>query len=64
MRFHDLRHSSLTYLSYKGLRAKAVQERAGHARFSTTHDLYGHFLEDEDNEAVSYLDELFNKPAN
>lgn len=64
IRFHDLRHSSLTYLSYKGLRAKAVQERAGHARFSTTHDLYGHLLEDENDEAVNYLEELFKNPAN
>ncbi|GIN22866.1 tyrosine-type recombinase/integrase [Siminovitchia fordii] len=39
IRFHDLRHSSLTYLSTKGIRPKAVQKRAGHTRIVTTFDI-------------------------
>lgn len=59
IRFHDLRHSSLTYLSTKGIRTKAVQKRAGHARIGTTFDIYGHTLIEEDREAASQFDEMF-----
>ncbi|MEH7236792.1 tyrosine-type recombinase/integrase [Bacillus sp. JJ1562] len=59
IRFHDLRHSSLTFLSAKGIRAKAVQKRAGHARIGTTFDIYGHTLIEEDREAASQFDEMF-----
>lgn len=59
IRFHDLRHSSLTYLSSRGLRPKAVQERAGHARIDTTFDFYGHVLPEEDLEAANYMGEIF-----
>lgn len=64
IRFHDLRHSSLTFLSSTGIRAKAVQKRAGHARIGTTFDIYGHTLVEEDKEAASRFDELFKKTAN
>lgn len=61
IRFHDLRHSSLTYLSSRGLRLKAVQERAGHAKMGTTFDIYGHTLPEEDIEAALYSSEIFQK---
>lgn len=65
IRFHDLRHSSLTYLSARGIRPKAVQKRAGHTRIGTTFDIYGHMLIEEDKEAASHFDDLFTseKPA-
>src|SRR5699024_3987529 len=44
IRFHDLRHSSLTYLRSRELRPKAVPKRAGHARIDITFDFYGHVL--------------------
>lgn len=61
IRFHDLRHSSLTYLSSRGLRLKAVQERAGHSKMGTTFDIYGHALPEEDLEAATYSSDLFQK---
>lgn len=63
IRFHDLRHSSLTYLSSRGLRPKAVQERAGHTRIDTTFDFYGHVLPEENLEAVNYLSDIFENTA-
>ena len=64
IRFHDLRHSSLTYLSFKGIRSKVIQERAGHARIGTTFDIYGHDLDEEQNEAANLLEKLFQKQVN
>lgn len=60
IRFHDLRHSSLTFLSRTGLRAKAVQERAGHARIGTTFDIYGHALPEEEQEAAGFIGGIFD----
>ncbi|MBM7679673.1 tyrosine-type recombinase/integrase [Gracilibacillus alcaliphilus] len=59
IRFHDLRHSSLTFLSSRGLRLKKVQDRAGHAKMGTTFDIYGHSLPEEDFEAAGYVEEMF-----
>ncbi|MFC2948580.1 site-specific integrase [Virgibacillus sediminis] len=63
IRFHDLRHTSLTYLSSKGLRSKAVQNRAGHSRITTTFDIYGHGIDDDDQLAAAYIGEMFKKEA-
>lgn len=59
IRFHDLRHSSLTFISQMGARPKLVQERAGHARIGTTFDIYGHALPEEDQEAASFIENMF-----
>ncbi|PAF15918.1 tyrosine-type recombinase/integrase [Terribacillus saccharophilus] len=40
--FHDLRHSSATYLLSKGYNMKAIQERLGHKDYKTTMNLYAH----------------------
>ncbi|WP_010532471.1 tyrosine-type recombinase/integrase [Lentibacillus jeotgali] len=63
IRFHDLRHSSLTYLSEKGLRSKAVQNRAGHARITTTFDIYGHGVESDEKIAAEFIGEMFKNNA-
>ncbi|MCL4559004.1 MAG: site-specific integrase [Chloroflexi bacterium] len=52
MRFHDLRHTSITLmLNEIGVPIKEAQRRAGHTRPSTTIDIYG-------GEPTSKLDEL------
>ncbi|MGM7719675.1 tyrosine-type recombinase/integrase [Metabacillus sp. Hm71] len=38
--FHDLRHSSASYLLSKGFSMKAIKERLGHKDISTTMNLY------------------------
>jgi integrase len=40
--FHDLRHSSATYLLSKGFNMKAIQERLGHKDYKTTMNTYAH----------------------
>lgn len=52
MRFHDLRHTSITMvLNEIGAPIKEAQKRAGHTRPSTTIDIYG-------GEVCSQLDEV------
>jgi integrase/recombinase XerD len=44
---HLLRHSSLTSLAKNGMRPEALRERAGHAQFQYTYQLYVHPSEEE-----------------
>lgn len=60
MRFHDLRHTSITLLLNEvGVAVKVAQTRAGHTRPSTTLDIYaGDISSKLDEEAAQQLDEL------
>ena len=60
MRFHDLRHSSITLLLNEvGAPIKEAQHRAGHTRPSTTMDLYvGEVSSKLDSAMAEGLDEL------
>jgi integrase/recombinase XerD len=44
---HLLRHSSLTSLARNGMRPEVLRERAGHAQFQYTYQLYVHPSEEE-----------------
>ncbi len=39
---HKLRHANLTHLIESGVHLSEVSRRAGHAKISTTHDVYSH----------------------
>lgn len=56
-KFHSLRHTSATLLLYNGTDLKTVQERLGHADFTTTNK-YLHLVEQADIEAVNSLENL------
>jgi integrase len=38
---------------------KVISERVGHAKISTTMDIYGHLLEEADKKASDSLDKVF-----
>ncbi|MFG0217227.1 site-specific integrase [Brevibacillus porteri] len=59
IRFHDLRHTSATLLINKGVHAKIISERLGHANILTTMNVYGHALRSADQEAAKHFDSLF-----
>jgi integrase len=42
--FHGCRHTSATLLLMAGVPVKVVSERLGHAKSSTTMDIYSHVL--------------------
>jgi integrase len=59
--FHGLRHTSATLLISLGTDVSTVSKRLGHARTSTTMDIYSHSLQKSELEASNKLDNLFNK---
>jgi integrase len=58
IRFHDLRHSCATLQLAAGVQPKVVQENLGHARVSTTLDLYAHVMPSTRREAADALASL------
>lgn len=59
--FHGLRHTSATILINQGIDVTTVSKRLGHARTSTTTDIYSHSLQKADKSAADKLENLFNK---
>ena len=58
IRFHDLRHTSATLMLNHGIPIMVVSRRLGHARPSTTLDIYGHLIPSMDVMAADKIDEL------
>ncbi|WP_440898068.1 site-specific integrase [Amphibacillus sp. Q70] len=64
IRFHDLRHSSATYIlsegTKEGLNMKTVQKRLGHKNIKTTLNLYSHVTDQDDEATGKLFDDLFS----
>ncbi len=58
IRFHDLRHTSLNALMEMGTPVNTVQRRGGHAKPSTTIDIYGHATARSQEVAAEKIEEL------
>lgn len=58
---HGLRHTNATLLIGQGVDVRTISNRLGHARTSTTTDIYSHALKRPDKEVAEKLDKLFNK---
>ena len=56
---HSLRHTNITMQIAAGAPIVTVKDRAGHARTSTTTDIYSHFLKTADRSAAQKLEEIF-----
>jgi integrase len=59
MRFHDLRHIHASLLIGKGVDIQTVSRRLGHARASTTANIYGHPLMANDAKAAAIIETEF-----
>nr|WP_255648033.1 site-specific integrase [Pseudalkalibacillus hwajinpoensis] len=59
IKFHALRHTSATLLINKGVHAKTISSRLGHADIRTTMNIYGHALQEADQVAANHYDSLF-----
>jgi integrase len=55
IRFHDLRHSTATFLLSLAVHPKVVQEILGHSQISMTLDIYSHVLPTMQKEAMERL---------
>lgn len=61
IRFHDLRHTTASYLISKPeIPIKAVQERLGHKDYRTTMNIYAHSIKEADEKASDAFSELLN----
>lgn len=58
IRFHDLRHTSISFLLELGMPINTVQHRAGHSKASVTVDIYGHTMTGSQDLAAEKIDEL------
>lgn len=59
IRFHDLRHTSATWLLSQGVDMKTIQERLGHKDIKTTMNIYTHVLKEVDKKAAETFKKLF-----
>jgi len=59
--FHGLRHTNATILIEKGLHAKVISKRLGHANIGTTMNVYGHVLKSADRGAAEVIDAVISK---
>ena len=61
---HSLRHTNITMQIAAGVPLVTVSARAGHARTSTTSDVYAYALRSSDRAAADTIDRIFeNKEA-
>ncbi|HEY8283238.1 MAG TPA: tyrosine-type recombinase/integrase, partial [Chloroflexota bacterium] len=55
--FHGLRHTHATLLLLRGVNAKAVSARLGHAGIQITLDTYAHLLPEMEEQAANAIGE-------
>jgi integrase len=60
IRFHDLRHTSATLLINRGVHAKIISNRLGHADIRTTMNIYGHALRTADEGAADKFEDILS----
>ena len=56
VRFHDLRHSSETFLLAQGMTLKDVEQQLGHSSIVLTSNTYGHVLEQRTRQVAAAMD--------
>ena len=59
--FHTLRHTHATWLLYNGGDIRTVSERLGHAKVSTTLELYAHVLPGRDDAAAEAFGDVLEE---
>ena len=63
VRLHDIRHFMATTMLSAGVPVSVVAGRLGHARSSTTLDVYSHFVDASDDDAATALGEAIKTPT-
>ncbi len=58
---HAFRHTMASILYYKGVDSITISKRLGHAKVSTTTDIYSHIMKQADEEAANCISELIFK---
>lgn len=63
VRLHDLRHTQASLLLANGEDVVTVAKRLGHAKVSTTLDIYAHLMPGKDESAADKIGAIFGKVA-
>lgn len=58
LKFHELRHTSVSLLINAGIQTQMISKRVGHSSVTTTSDIYGHIFNNTENEATQKLNEI------
>ena len=58
IRFHDLRHTAASLMLNNGVPSIVASRRLGHAKPSTTLDIYGHLYHEMQGDAARLMDQL------
>ncbi|MFH2104003.1 MAG: site-specific integrase [Chloroflexota bacterium] len=64
IRFHDLRHTSISILLDNGTPVNTVQSRAGHSKASVTTDIYGYAMARSQEAAARMIEEIVTPLTN
>ena len=56
IRFHDLRHTFASMMIHQGANIKYIQKQMGHAKATTTLDVYSHLLKESDPDSAQELE--------
>ena len=59
-RWHDLRHTSATFLAAQGVHPRVAMQILGHSQISLTMNIYTHVADDVQREAIDRLAGLFD----
>ena len=62
IRFHDLRHTHASLLLAEGVDLETISRRLGHAKTSTTANIYCHPMKEKDGRAALVIEHLLIKP--
>jgi integrase len=58
---HSFRHMSATFALDQGISLKSISSRLGHAKTSTTADIYAHALQSTDREIANKMDDFLSR---
>jgi integrase len=58
IKFHELRHTSVSLLINAGIQTQLISRRVGHSSVSTTSNIYSHIFNSTECEATQKLNEI------
>ena len=61
IKFHALRHTSISLMISKGIQTQVISKKAGHSSVQITHSTYSHFFDDEFKKCADEMDSIFQK---
>lgn len=64
IKFHALRHTSISLQIQSGIQPQIISKRAGHSNVSITHSVYSHFFDSSFSEVASTMNSYLEVKAN